>query len=74
MLVKVLKPFADKMPPYKMHKPNEVIDVSEERAKDMEERGLAVALAPISEKSADEKADAKPTPKSSRRSKKKNEG
>lgn len=72
MLVKVLKPFADKMPPYKMHYPNDMIDVSDERAKDMEERGLAVALAPTSNKSA-EKAENKPTPKGSRRSKKKSE-
>jgi hypothetical protein len=38
----------------------------------MEERGLAVALAPTSNKSA-EKAEDKPTPKGSRRSKKKSE-
>lgn len=46
MKVKVVKDFADKFIPYKMYKPGDVIDVTEDRANDMIGRGLATALEP----------------------------
>lgn len=50
MKVKAVKEFADKYILYKMYKVGDVIDVTEDRAKDMIERGLATALEPSAKK------------------------
>ena len=64
MKVKVIKDFADKMKPWITHKAGTMIDVDENRAKDLVGRGLVSA--PETAKIEDKK----PVPKTGKRGKK----
>ena len=66
MKVKVIKDFADKKQTWVTHKVGELIDVDDNRAKDLIGRGLAAA--PVTAKAEDDK----PVPKTGKKGKKKN--
>ena len=59
MKVKVVKGFADKFQLWKTHKVGDVIDVPDDRAKDLIGRGLATSIEPA--KKTEE--ESKPVPK-----------
>ena len=56
MKVKAVKNFADKLTPWVSHKVGDVLDVPDDRAKDLIERGLATSIEPA-------KTEEKPVPK-----------